>query len=158
MRRLRIRDGADPTFGRCAQRSWWKHRHDTRHAGAVSPIGCSDLDLRAKRYSAPRSECVFRKSRHGFASWIHLEIDPETPDVRAVEITGSHDGVAPILPDRRAHAVLPPRRNAKPCRTVTAGAVAKTRPCAHPGISAAPRGDDGDETADEAVPKQGSTA
>ena len=77
-------------------------------------------------------------------------------EIRAVEVTGSHIGDAPILPhlldqipqdqeigsvtvdgaydtrkchdaiaDRGAHAVIPPRKNAKPWRTVTAGAVAR---------------------------------
>ena len=76
---------------------------------------------------------------------IHLGIDEETLEVRAVEITGSHIGDAPVLPDlldqipqdqeicsvtadgaydtrkchdviadRGAHAVIPPRKNAKP--------------------------------------------
>ena len=87
---------------------------------------------------------------------IHLGIDEETLEVRAVEITGSHIGDAPVLPDllsqipageeigsvtadgaydtrkchdaiadRGAHAVIPPRKNAKPWKTVTAGAVAR---------------------------------
>ena len=87
---------------------------------------------------------------------IHLGIDEETLEVRAVEITGSHIGDAPILPDllgqipaeeeiasvtadgaydtrkchnaiadRGANAVIPPRKNAKPWKTVTAGAVAR---------------------------------
>ncbi len=77
-------------------------------------------------------------------------------EIRAVEVTGSHIGDAPILPDlldqipqdqeiasvttdgaydrrkchdaiadRGAHAVIPPRKNAKPWRTITAGAVAR---------------------------------
>ena len=81
---------------------------------------------------------------------IHLAIDEETLEVRAVEITGSHIGDAPVLPDllnqipadeeigsvtadgaydtrkchdaiadRGAHAVIPPRRNAKPWKTAT---------------------------------------
>ena len=85
---------------------------------------------------------------------MHLRIDEETLEVRAVENTGSNIGDAPILPDlidqippdeeiasitadgafdtrkchdaiadRGAHAVIPPRKNAKPCQTVTAGAV-----------------------------------
>lgn len=76
---------------------------------------------------------------------IHLGIDEETLEGRAVEIAGSHIGDAPILPylldqnppdeeiasviaddtydtrkchdaiaDRGAHAVIPPRKNAKP--------------------------------------------
>lgn len=87
---------------------------------------------------------------------IHLGIDEETLEVRAVEITGSHIGDAPVLPDllsqipadqeigsvaadgaydtrkchdaiadRSAHAVIPPRKNAKPWKTVTTGAVAR---------------------------------
>lgn len=77
-------------------------------------------------------------------------------EIRAIEITGSHIGDAPVLPDllsqiptdeeigsvtadgaydtrkchdvianRGAHAVIPPRKNAKPWKTVTAGAVAR---------------------------------
>jgi hypothetical protein len=87
---------------------------------------------------------------------IHLGIDEETLEVRAVEITGSHIGDAPVLPDllrqipedqdigsvtadgaydtrkchdaiadRGAHAVIPPRKNAKPWKTITAGAMAR---------------------------------
>ncbi len=87
---------------------------------------------------------------------IHLGINEKTLEVRAVEITGSHIGDAPILPDllsqirveekiasvtaddaydtrkchdaiaeRGAHAVIPPRKNAKLWKTVTAGAVAR---------------------------------
>ena len=99
--------------------------------------------------------------KHGGAKrrvWrkIHLGINEETLEVRAVEITGSHIGDAPVLPDllsqipadqeivnvtvdgaydtrkchdaiadRGAHAVIPPRKNAKPWKTVTAGAVAR---------------------------------
>ncbi len=87
---------------------------------------------------------------------VHLGIDEETLEIRAVGITASHIGDAPVLPDllgqipedqeigsvtaegacdtrkchgaiaeRGAHAVVPPRRNAKPWKTVTAGAVAR---------------------------------
>jgi hypothetical protein len=99
---------------------------------------------------------------------IHLGIDEETLEIRAVEsslangtgskqpVDGSHIGDAPILPDllgqiqedeeiesvtadgahdtrkrydanadRGAHAVIPPRKNAKPWKTITAGAVAR---------------------------------
>ncbi|WP_276308244.1 IS5 family transposase [Roseovarius nitratireducens] len=76
---------------------------------------------------------------------IHLGIDEQTLEVRAVEVTGSHIGDSPMLPelldqipadqevgsvtadgaydtrkchdaiaDRGVHAVVPPRRNAKP--------------------------------------------
>ena len=101
---------------------------------------------------------------------IHLGIDEQTLEVRAVEITGSHSGDAPVLPDllnqiptnetissvtadgaydtrkchdaiadHGAHAVrqgkgppdpfraflTPAPQNAKPWKTVTAGAVAR---------------------------------
>jgi transposase len=87
---------------------------------------------------------------------IHLWSDEETLAAQAVEITGSHIGDTPILPDLRdqipqhqeigsvtadgaydtrnchdaiadcgAHAVIPPRKNAKPWKTITAGAVAR---------------------------------
>ena len=86
---------------------------------------------------------------------IHLGIDEQTLEVRAVEVTGSHIGDSLMLPelldqiladqeigsvtadgaydtrnchdaiaDRGAHAIVPPRRNAKPWKTVTAGALA----------------------------------
>ena len=85
-----------------------------------------------------------------------MGIDEETLEVRAVEITGSHVGDAPMLPellnqistdeeigsvtadgaydtrkchdavaDRGAHAVIPPRKNAKPWKPRTAGALAR---------------------------------
>lgn len=87
---------------------------------------------------------------------IHLEIDEQTLEIRAVEVTGNHIGDAPVLPDllsqispeqeissvtadgaydtrnchdaiadRGAHAVIPPRKNAKPWKPTTAGAVAR---------------------------------
>ena len=83
-------------------------------------------------------------------------MDEQTLEVRAVEVTGSHIGDPPMLPelldqiladqevgsvtadgaydtrnchdaiaDRGAHAVVPPRRNAKPWKTSTKGAVAR---------------------------------
>jgi hypothetical protein len=100
----------------------------------------------ARKHGGPKRR-VWRK--------IHLGIDEETLEIRAVEITGSHIGDAPVLPDllkqipaheqigsvtadgaydtrkchdaiadRGAHAVIPPRKNAKPWKTVTAGALA----------------------------------
>ncbi len=90
----------------------------------------------ARKHGGPK-RCVWRK--------IHLGIDEETPEVRAVEIIGGHIGDAPVLSDllgqipageevgsvtadgaydtrkchdaiadRGAHAVIPPRKNAKP--------------------------------------------
>ena len=99
----------------------------------------------ARKHGGPKRR-VWRK--------IHLGVDEETLEVRAVEITGSRNiGDAPILldqippyeeiesviadsaydtrkcydaiADRRAHAVIPPRKNAKPWKTITAGAVAR---------------------------------
>ncbi len=90
----------------------------------------------ARKHGGPERR-VWRK--------IRLGIDEETVEIRSVEITGSHIGDAPILPDlldqipanvevgsvtadgaydtrkchdaiadRGAHAVIPPRKNAKP--------------------------------------------
>ena len=87
---------------------------------------------------------------------IHIGIDEETLEVRAVEITSSNVGDAPVLPDllnqipsdqdigsvtadgaydtrkcheaiaaRNAHAVIPPRKNAKPWKPTSAGAIAR---------------------------------
>jgi hypothetical protein len=106
-----------------------------------------DGEWNARKHGGPKRR-VWHK--------IHLGIDEETLEIRAVEITGSHIGDAPVLPellsqipadqeigsvtadgaydtrkchdaiaDRGAHAVIPPRKNAKPWKTVTAGAVAR---------------------------------
>lgn len=87
---------------------------------------------------------------------IHIGIDEETLEIRAVEITGSNIGDAPILPElldqieadqgiasvtadgaydtrkcheaiaaRNAAAVIPPRKNAKPWKPTSPGAVAR---------------------------------
>ncbi len=87
---------------------------------------------------------------------MHIGIDEQTLEVRAVEVTSSDIGDAPMLPelldqippdqeiasvtadgaydtrkchdaiaDRGAAAVIPPRKNAKPWKAVTAGAVAR---------------------------------
>ena len=87
---------------------------------------------------------------------IHLGIDEQTLEIRAIEVTGNHIGDAPVPPDllsqispeqeigsvtadgaydtrnchdaiadRGAHAVIPPRKNAKPWKPTTAGAVAR---------------------------------
>jgi hypothetical protein len=99
--------------------------------------------------------------KHGGAKrrvWrkVHLGIDEQTLEIRAVEVTSSDVGDAPMLPEllsqippdqqiarvtadgaydtrkchdaiaeRGAHAVIPPRKNAKPWKTETAGAVAR---------------------------------
>jgi len=101
----------------------------------------------ARKHGGPKRR-VWRK--------IHLGIDEETLEVRAVEITGSHIGDAPVLPDllgqippneeigsvtadgaydtrnchdaiadRGAHAVIPPRKNARPWKPATEGAIAR---------------------------------
>ena len=87
---------------------------------------------------------------------IHIGIDEETLEVRAVQVTGSNIGDAPMLPKllnqipsdqdissvtadgaydtrkcheaiaaRDAHAVVPPRKNAKPWKPTSTGAIAR---------------------------------
>ena len=87
---------------------------------------------------------------------IHIGVDEETLDIRAIEVTSSSIGDAPMLPDllsqippdqelgsvtadgaydtrkchdaiaaRNAHAVIPPRKNAKMWKPDTAGAKAR---------------------------------
>ncbi|WP_372921345.1 IS5 family transposase, partial [Roseovarius sp.] len=104
-------------------------------------------DWHAGKHGGPKRR-IWRK--------IHLGIYEGTLEIRAFEITGSHIGDAPVLPDllsqipiseeigsvtadgaydtrkchdaiadRGAHAVIPPRKNAKPWQTVTAGAAAR---------------------------------
>ena len=103
----------------------------------------------------------WKARKHGGAKrrvWrkIHIGIDEETLEVRAVEVTGSNIGDAPMLPEllnqvpsdqdigsvtadgaydtrkcheaiaaRDAHAVIPPRKNAKPWKPTSAGAIAR---------------------------------
>ncbi len=100
--------------------------------------------------------------KHGGAKrriWhkIHIGIEEETLEVRAVEVTGSNIGDAPVLPEllnqisvdqdigsvtadgaydtrkcheaiaarEDAHAVIPPRKNAKPWKPTSAGAITR---------------------------------
>ncbi|APG46722.1 transposase, IS4 family [Phaeobacter porticola] len=99
--------------------------------------------------------------KHGGAKrriWrkIHMGIDEETLEIRAVEVTTSNIGDAPMLPElidqispdqtigsvtaegaydtckchdaiaaRNANAVIPPRKNTKPWKPASAGAVAR---------------------------------
>ena len=101
----------------------------------------------ARKYGGPKRR-IWRK--------IHIGIDEETLEVRAVEVTGNHIGDAPMLPDlleqippdqmigsvtadgaydtrkcheaiaaRNAAAVIPPRKNAKPWKPTSPGAVAR---------------------------------
>jgi Transposase DDE domain len=101
----------------------------------------------ARKHGGPKRR-VWRK--------IHLGVDEETLEVRAVEVISSDIGDAPMLPEllaqipadqdiasvtadgaydtrkchdaiaeRGAHAVIPPRKNAKPWKAVTAGPVAR---------------------------------
>ena len=101
----------------------------------------------ARKHGGPKRR-VWRK--------VHLGIDEETLEIRAVEVTSSDIGDSPMLPEllaqipadqdiasvtadgaydtrkchdaiaeRGAYAVIPPRKNAKPWKTVTAGAIAR---------------------------------
>ncbi|PVZ48384.1 IS5 family transposase [Thalassobacter stenotrophicus] len=87
---------------------------------------------------------------------IHIGVDEETLEIRAIEVTSSSIGDAPMLPDllsqippdqelgsvtadgaydtrkchdaiaaRNAHAVIPPRKNAKPWKPTSDGAIAR---------------------------------
>ena len=106
-----------------------------------------DGEWHARKHGGARRR-VWRK--------VHLGIDEATLEVRGVEITGSHVGDAPVLPDligqipegeaigsvtadgaydtrrchdavaaRGAHAVIPPRKNARPWKPDTPGARAR---------------------------------
>ena len=58
------------------------------------------------------------------------------------------------IADRGAHTVIPPRRNAKPCKPTTAGAVAVTKPCERRNIWGERFGETGVDITAEAVPRQ----
>ncbi|HAV07747.1 MAG TPA: IS5 family transposase [Rhodobacteraceae bacterium] len=101
----------------------------------------------ARKHACPKRR-IWRK--------IHIGIDEETLEVRAVEVTTSNVGDTPMLPEllnqippdqnigsvtaegaydtrkchdaiaaRNAHAVIPPRKNAKPWKPTSAGAVTR---------------------------------
>ena len=108
-----------------------------------------------------KAEGEWNARKHGGSKrrlWrkIHIGIDEETLEVRAVEVTTSNIGDAPMLPEllnqipseqdvgsvtadgaydtrkchdaiaaRGAHAVIPPRKNAKPWKPTSAGAIAR---------------------------------
>jgi len=103
----------------------------------------------ARKHGGPKRR-IWRK--------IHLAIDEHTLEVRAIEVTSSDVGDAPMLPElldqippdqeigsvtadgaydtrkchnaiaeRGADAVIPPRKNAKPWKANTAGAVARNK-------------------------------
>ena len=101
----------------------------------------------ARKHGGPKRR-IWRK--------IHIGIDEKTLEVRAVEVTTSNVGDAPMLPEllsqipsdqeigsvtgdgaydtrkchdaiaaRGAHAIIPPRKNAKPWKPTTPGAIAR---------------------------------
>lgn len=101
----------------------------------------------ARKHGGPKRR-IWRK--------IHIGIDEQTLEVRAVEVTGNNIGDAPMLPElldqippdqdvgsvtadgaydtrkchdaiaaRGAHAVIPPRKNAKPWKPTSTGAIAR---------------------------------
>ena len=117
------------------------------------PIDSTDIksegegERNARKHDGPTRR-IWRK--------IHIGIDEETMEVRAVEVTTSNIGDAPMLPElldqippeqdigfvtadgaydtrkcheaiaaRDARAVIPPRKNAKPWKPTSAGAIAR---------------------------------
>ncbi|GLT10744.1 transposase [Sulfitobacter porphyrae] len=76
-------------------------------------------------------EGEWKARKHGWRIWrkIHIGIGEETLEVRAVEVTTSNVGDARKCHDaiaaRNAHAVIPPRKNAKPRKPTSAGAVTR---------------------------------
>jgi hypothetical protein len=133
------------------------HGSNIPHRGSKGPlhlsIGSTGIKVEgeggwnARKHGGPKRR-VWRK--------IHIGIDEERLEVRAVEVTGGDIGDAPMLPElpsqippdqkiagvtadgaydtrrchgaiaeRAAHAVIPPRKNAKPWKAITTGAVAR---------------------------------
>jgi hypothetical protein len=130
----------------------------------------------ARKHGGPKRR-VWRK--------VHLGIDEQTLEIRAVEVTSSDVGDAPMLPEllshipadqeiasvtadgaydtRRCHdaiaergaaAVIPPCKNGKPWKAVTAGAAARNEACGHRNTSVARSGDDGVDITAGAVQKR----
>ena len=134
---------------------------DTEREPAVSRIyRATEPPNRQHRLKA-EGEGEWNARKHGGSKrrvWrkIHIGIDEETLEVRAVEVTGSNIGDAPVLPEllnqipsdqdigsvtadgaydtrkcheaiaaRDAHAVVPPRKNAKPWKPTSTRAIAR---------------------------------
>ena len=135
---------------------------DTEREPAVSRIyRATEPPNRQHRHQKAEGEGEWNARKHGGSKrrvWrkIHIGIDEETLEVRAVEVTGSNIGDAPMLPEllnqipsdqdigsvtadgaydtrkcheaiaaRDAHAVVPPRKNAKPWKPTSTGAIAR---------------------------------
>jgi hypothetical protein len=115
--------------------------------GSTGIKAAGEGEWNARKYGGPK-----RRLRRK----IHIGIDEETLEIRAVEVTGSNIGDAAVLPERltqipadqdigsvsadgaydtrkcheaiagrNAHAVIPPRKNAKLWKPDTPGAVAR---------------------------------
>jgi hypothetical protein len=136
---------------------------DTEREPAVSRIyRATELNLLIDSIGIKaEGEGEWNARKHGGSKrrvWrkIHIGIDEETLEVRAVQVTGSNIGDAPMLPEllnqilsdqdigsvtadgaydtrkcheaiaaRDAHAVVPPRKNAKPWKPTSTGAIAR---------------------------------
>ena len=135
---------------------------DTEREPAVSRIyRATEPPNRQHRRQKAEGEGEWNARKHAGSKrrvWrkIHIGIDEETLEVRAVEVTGSNIGDAPMLPEllnqipsdqdigsvtadgaydtrkcheaiaaRDAHAVVPPRKNAKPWKPTSTGAIAR---------------------------------
>jgi hypothetical protein len=124
-----------------------KLRFDCRAVDSTGIKAEGEGEWNARKHGGPKRR-LWRK--------IHIGIDEETLEIRAVEVTSSSIGDAPMLPDlldqippdeeigsvtgdgaydtrkchdaiaaRNAHAVIPPRKNAKLWRSNTPGARAR---------------------------------
>ncbi|AHD03739.1 IS5 family transposase [Leisingera methylohalidivorans] len=126
------------------------HGLQANHCRAADSTGIKaerEGEWDARKHGDPKRR-IWRK--------IHIGIDEETLEVRAVAVTASNVGDAPTLPElldqippdhdirsvtadgacdtrkchdaiaaRGAHAVIPPRKNAKPWKPTSAGAIAR---------------------------------
>ncbi|MBK0329624.1 IS5 family transposase [Rhodobacteraceae bacterium F11138] len=149
-------DWAVPDFSTLCRRQKTLHV-SLSYRGATGPLNLlidstgikseGEGEWNARKHGCPKRR-IWRK--------IHIGIDEEMLEVRAVEVTTSNVGDAPMLPEllnqippdqnigsvtadgaydtrkchdaiaaRNAHAVIPPRKNAKPWKPTSAGAVTR---------------------------------
>ena len=170
-----VRDAAASDDGLCRKpfAARWAGLDRARFQHPVSPSKDAEREpaLSRRNWSADllidstgikaEGEGEWNARKHGGSkrrTWrkIHIGIDEETLEVRAVEVTTSNVGDAPMLPEllnqipadqtigsvtadgaydtrkchdviaaRNAHAVIPPRKNAKPWKPTSAGAIAR---------------------------------
>ena len=144
-------------------------RHARKHGGSKRRVWRKvhlGIDEKTLEVRAVESEQANAISSREPANGSHIGDAPVLPDllsqipaeeeIASVTADGAydtrkcHDAIA----DRGAHAVIPPRKNAKPWKTATAGAGARNEALRAAKYRNVRLGDDGADTTDEAASRR----